>query len=68
MPENRTIRASYKNWRGETGLRAITPIETWFGSTKWHPEPQWLLKARDERGNTKDFALRDFNFRTRKKP
>lgn len=55
------IQLTYTNWRGETSERKIIPIGVWFGSTDWHPEPQWLLKAHDcEKGAQRDFALKDF--------
>lgn len=48
----------YANWRGETAVRGIVPGPLWFGSTEWHPEPQWLMTA-DEPGSGKrrDFAM-----------
>lgn len=55
------ITLTYTNYRGETSERAITPIRPWFGSTEWHPEPQWLLRAYDhDKGAERDFALKDF--------
>lgn len=57
----RPERVTYRNWRGEVAERVITPIRVWFGSTEWHPEPQWFLRAMDEeKGAERDFALRDF--------
>lgn len=51
----------YRNWKGEVAERVITPLTVWHGSTEWHPEPQWFLRARDEKkGAVRDFALRDF--------
>ena len=58
----------YTNWRGETAVRKIVPHtrhpvvsgkpSLWFGSTQWHPEPQWLLTAVDvEKGAVRDWAL-----------
>jgi hypothetical protein len=39
----------------------IIPRRVWFGSTDWHPEPQWFLKAMDtEKGEMRNFALKDF--------
>jgi hypothetical protein len=35
----------YTNYRGETADRRIVPICIRYGSTQWHPEPQWLLEA-----------------------
>ncbi|MEL4069570.1 hypothetical protein WKW50_05420 [Ochrobactrum sp. GPK 3] len=51
----------YTNYRGETSERTITPIRPWFGSTEWHSEPQWLLRAYDHgKGAERDFAFKDF--------
>jgi len=41
------VRILYRNWRGEVAVRTIQPEEVWYGSTNWHPEPQWLLDAID---------------------
>lgn len=50
----------YTNYRGETADRRIVPIRIRFGSTEWHPEPQWLLEAFDlDRGANRAFAMRD---------
>ena len=55
------VTLTYTNWRGETAERTIIPARVWFGSTDWHPEPQWLLEAVDvEKGAMRDFALKDF--------
>ena len=45
---NTTITTSYTNWKGKRRLRTLTPLQMVFGSTKWHPDPQWLIRARDE--------------------
>jgi len=51
----------YTNYRGETALRTILPKSIRFGSTEWHPEPQWLLLALDvEKNADREFALKDF--------
>ena len=55
------IKLTYTNYRGETSERLILPKGVWFGATKWHPEPQWLLHALDcEKQAVRDFALSDF--------
>lgn len=55
------VTLTYTNWQGKTAQRTITPVRVWFGSTPWHPEPQWLLTAVDaEKGLERDFALKDF--------
>lgn len=58
------ITLTYTNYRGETSERTITPIRSWYGSTEWHPEPQWLLTAFDhEKQANRDFAIKDFGWR-----
>lgn len=54
------VTITYTNYRGETGKRTIEPIKIWFGATKWHPEPQWLLDAIDiDKQAERSFALKD---------
>lgn len=54
------VRILYTNYRGETALRAIIPERLYFGSTEWHPEPQWLLEATDvEKDQSRSFAMKD---------
>jgi predicted DNA-binding transcriptional regulator YafY len=48
----------YRNWRGETALRRVRPIGISYGTSEWHPEPQWLLHAYD----LDKEAERDFSF------
>jgi predicted DNA-binding transcriptional regulator YafY len=48
----------YSNYKGETKIREILPEKIWYGSTKWHPEMQWLLDAYDiEKREKRSFAL-----------
>lgn len=55
------VTLTYTNYRGETAQRTIIPKSVRFGSTEWHPEPQWLLLAYDsDKGADREFALRDF--------
>ncbi|WP_336801783.1 hypothetical protein [Kaistia sp. MMO-174] len=55
------VEVLYTNWRGVTGVRSIIPKSVWYGSTEWHPEPQWLLRAFDvEKQADRDFALIEF--------
>lgn len=57
---DRAIKIVYRNHRGEVGTRRIKPITIWFGSSQWHPEPQWLMEAMDlEKNVVRDFALKD---------
>lgn len=54
---NDLVRFEYVNHDGKAGTRLVRPIRTWFGSTAWHPEPQWLLEAFDlDKRQTRDFA------------
>lgn len=55
-----SVAVIYCNWRGETAERRIVPLHLWFGSTKWHKEPQWFMHAIDVGKNEeRDFAIRD---------
>ena len=55
------VTLTYTNWKGETAERTIIPRRIWWGSTEWHPEPQWLLTAFDvDKGSERDFSLKDF--------
>ena len=50
----------YTNYRAETSTRRIRPLGLFFGSTEWHPSPQWLLEAFDYSRNAKRaFALQE---------
>ena len=54
----------YLNWRGEFATRRVHPKRVWYGSTEWHPEPQWFLEATDlEKGEVRDFAFNDMIFK-----
>lgn len=60
-PAGEPVALTYTNYRGETSVRRITPMGIHFGSTDWHPEPQWLVRAYDhDKQATRDFAFKDF--------
>lgn len=60
MTKSKTIKIIYTNYKNETAERTIQPIKIWFGSTQWHKDEQWLLKALDlEKNAERDFALKD---------
>lgn len=60
LNDEQAVRICYTNYRGETALRVIVPERIHFGSTDWHPEPQWLLDALDvEKQATRTFAMKD---------
>ena len=61
VPTGEPVTFTYTNYRGETSERTIAPQELWYGSTEWHPEPQWFVRAIDcQKGEMRDFALEDF--------
>lgn len=52
---SRAIKVEYVNYRGETAVRTVIPIEgkLYWGSNEFHKEPQWLLEVWDiEKGLT----------------
>lgn len=58
-----SVQMKYNNWRAERGQRDVVPISIRFGSSKWHPEPQWLMKALDiDKGIESEFALVECDF------
>jgi predicted DNA-binding transcriptional regulator YafY len=60
MNSDQQVAIEYVNYRGEKSARLITPIRVHFGSSEWHPEPQWLLGAYDHgKAATRDFAMKD---------
>lgn len=60
MTEPLTI--NYRNYRGEIAQRRIIPYSIRYGTTEWHPEPGWLLKAWDfDKQAEREFAMKDIN-------
>lgn len=57
-----TVTFTYRNWRGVTARRRAVFEALFFGTTEWHPEPQWLIGALDlDEGGLRTFALRDMS-------
>ncbi len=55
---DRVLEFDYTNHRGERGRRRIVPLRVWYGSTAWHPEAQWMLRAWCcDRQDVRDFPL-----------
>jgi predicted DNA-binding transcriptional regulator YafY len=55
------LRIWYTNHRGERAERNIIPRKIVWGSTRWHPQPQWILHAWDlDRQAERSFAVKDF--------
>ena len=60
LPLGRKWTVLYTDWRGETGVRHIDVIYIRFGSSNFHDEPQWLVRALDLDKDTEwEFALKD---------
>ena len=63
MTDAEAIRLTYTNHRGEKTVRYIMPSSIRFGTTEYHPEPQWLMTCWDfERGAPRTYALSDCDF------
>ena len=59
-PTKKQVTIVYTNYREETAERRIVPERIWFGTTEWHPEPQWLLDAIDlDKNVERSFAMKD---------
>lgn len=60
MSEGNPVKIIYRNWKGVTGERTILPERIWWGSTEWHPEPQWMMRAFDlDKTEIRNFAMVD---------
>ncbi len=60
LAEKKAVSVHYKNWQGESSKRTIIPEELYYGSTEWHPDEQWLLRAFDlDKEAYRVFALKD---------
>lgn len=60
LVKNKALKFEYKNWKGKVGIRRVMPKKIWYGSTKWHPDEGWLLKAHDlDKDAERDFAVMD---------
>lgn len=58
--EKKEVEILYTNWKGETRLRKIIPVDIEFKSTDWHKDEQWILNALDvEKNEMRGFAIKD---------
>ena len=57
------VEIDYTNHHGERAIRRIIPRHIfWSSGNEWHPEPQWLLYARDlEKDADRTFAMKDIH-------
>jgi predicted DNA-binding transcriptional regulator YafY len=57
-PDKAMVLFHYVNHAGKAAEHRVVPVKLWFGSTAWHPYPQWLLEAVDvDKGALRDFAM-----------
>lgn len=60
---DKQVKIVYTNYKGETAIRSIEPIEIFFGSNQWHKDEQWLLRAYDiEKYAERTFSLKDIHY------
>lgn len=58
--QSQVVTFSYTNYKGILSNRSVQPIEIRFGSTEWHQDAQWLLKAFDlDKNDIREFAVKD---------
>ncbi len=56
----KSIQVCYTNYRGETAVRTIVPLEVYFGKTEYHPQEQWLLRVWDvEKAAERIYAFKE---------
>jgi predicted DNA-binding transcriptional regulator YafY len=54
------VRFRYRNWKGVVSERTARVTTLVYGTTEWHPQPQWLMQAFDmEKKSERTFALHD---------
>lgn len=63
QPDQRTqVSITYKNWRGDTAKRLITPVKVYWGANQFHHDAQWLLLAYDwDKRENRSFAMSDIS-------
>jgi hypothetical protein len=61
-PQERPFVFTYRNYRGEVSDRRAILTSVRFGTSEWHPEPQWLLVAFDlDKQAEREFVLADIS-------
>lgn len=66
---SRAVPVRYTNYRGETRIRMVIPENIRWGSTKWHPQPQYLISCIDtQKGKRRELALMDCDFNVNEEP
>jgi len=68
MEQEKQVEILYTNYKGETRMRKIIPLNIEYKSTEWHKEEQWILNALDiEKGEKRGFAIADIKEWNKKK-
>lgn len=60
-PPGQFVVLDYTNYRGDRSQRVVAPVAPFlrYGTSKWHPNPGWLLIAYDpKKGEVREFAMR----------
>lgn len=53
-----SLKVLYHNFRDEVRYRYIKPLATFYGTSRWHPEPQWLMQVWDvEKQGSRTFSM-----------
>lgn len=61
------LNVDYTNHRGERRRRNLIPLTLEFGSTNWHPQPQYFLVCVDTEkttGEARHYPLSGFHMET----
>jgi predicted DNA-binding transcriptional regulator YafY len=62
MDIKRGVVFKYTNYKGSVSIRHVIPIDIWYGSTEYHPEEQWLLKAYDiDKQDYRNFSIKEIS-------
>lgn len=57
-----TVTFDYVNYRNERSTRRAVFQALYYGTTPYHKEPQWFMKALDlDKNEIRDFALADMS-------
>lgn len=60
MEEPKAVLIDYTNYRGERKRYRVRPVGFDWGTTQYHTEPQWLMRALDlDRQVERTFAMKD---------
>lgn len=62
LDTSKVVLIDYTNYRGERSKIRVRPERIYFGSTEFHPEPQWIMQALNvDRHMTRHYAVKDIH-------